>query len=62
MPAAVTAFFAEAIAGRETGSPAYTNGTIADPGVLPDEFTPQEISRPTTSAACREVSTTKACD
>jgi predicted alpha/beta-fold hydrolase len=34
MPRRVTAFFAEAIAGRETGSPAYANGIMPDPGVL----------------------------
>jgi predicted alpha/beta-fold hydrolase len=32
MPRRVAAFFAEAIAGRETGSPAYANGIIADQG------------------------------
>ncbi len=34
MPQRVTAFFAEAMAGRETGSPAYANGIMPDPGVL----------------------------
>ncbi len=35
MPRRVTAFFTEAIAGRETGSPACANATMPDPGVLP---------------------------
>ena len=35
MPRRVAAFFAEAIAGRETGSPRYANGIIADQGAVP---------------------------
>ena len=35
MPRRVAAFFAEAMAGRETRSPAYANGTMPDQGTVP---------------------------